>query len=108
MAANIALSQKRTCATQMVMSALPPKADMCGATGNVGYGPIADIVASAILNDFAECMFAVWALKGAFIVSRFVRLDPREPHASSAFRTSRQVENKASRIEDIFRLRHRC
>jgi hypothetical protein len=28
-----------------VMSALPPKADMCGATGNVGYGPIADIVA---------------------------------------------------------------
>jgi hypothetical protein len=28
---------------QMVMSALPPKADMCGATGNVGYGPIADI-----------------------------------------------------------------
>jgi len=25
------------------MSALPPKADMCGATSNVGYGPIADI-----------------------------------------------------------------
>lgn len=73
-----------------------------------GYGPKADIGASAILNDFAECMFAVWALKGAFIVSRFVRLDPREPHASSAFRASRQVENKASRIEDIFRLRHRC
>src|SRR4029079_151008 len=25
------------------MSALGPKADMCGATGDVGYGPIADI-----------------------------------------------------------------
>src|SRR5262245_1896669 len=25
------------------MSALPPKADMCGALANVGYGPIADI-----------------------------------------------------------------
>ena len=28
---------------QMVMSALPLKADMCGATSDVGYGPIADI-----------------------------------------------------------------
>jgi hypothetical protein len=28
---------------QMVMSALPPKADMCGATAEVRFGPIADI-----------------------------------------------------------------
>ena len=27
----------------MVMSALPPKADMCGATRDVCFGPIADI-----------------------------------------------------------------
>ncbi|MGC1319095.1 MAG: hypothetical protein WA866_20995, partial [Pseudolabrys sp.] len=27
-----ALGQKQTCAAQKVMSALPPKADMCGAT----------------------------------------------------------------------------
>ena len=27
-----ALDQKQTCAAQKVMSALPPKADMCGAT----------------------------------------------------------------------------
>jgi hypothetical protein len=27
-----------------VMSALPPKADMCGAVADVRYGPIADIV----------------------------------------------------------------
>ena len=25
------------------MSALPPKADVCGANGDVGFGPIADI-----------------------------------------------------------------
>jgi hypothetical protein len=28
---------------QKAMSALPPKADMCGATGNVRFGPKADI-----------------------------------------------------------------
>src|SRR5262249_40887570 len=28
---------------QTVMSALPPKADMCSAPANVGYGPKADI-----------------------------------------------------------------
>ena len=30
-----ALGQKQTCAAQKVMSALPPKADMCGATRDV-------------------------------------------------------------------------
>jgi hypothetical protein len=29
-----------------VMSALPPKADMCGALGDVGFGPKADICAA--------------------------------------------------------------
>ena len=40
-----ALGQNATCASQKVMSALPPKADMCGATRDVCYGPKADIVA---------------------------------------------------------------
>ena len=40
-----ALGQKQTCAAQKVMSALPPKADMCGATRNVRFVPIADIYA---------------------------------------------------------------
>jgi hypothetical protein len=31
---------------QMVMSALPPKADMCGANRHVCFGPIADICKS--------------------------------------------------------------
>ena len=38
-----ALGQKQTCAAQNVMSALPPKADMCGATRDVRFVPIADI-----------------------------------------------------------------
>src|SRR5262245_3763477 len=38
-----ALGQKRTCASQNGMSALPPKADMCSATANVRFGPKADI-----------------------------------------------------------------
>ena len=36
-----ALGQKQTC--KKGMSALPPKADMCGATRDVHFGPIADI-----------------------------------------------------------------
>jgi hypothetical protein len=39
-----ALGQKRKFAPQNVMSALFPKADMCGATRDVRYRPIADIV----------------------------------------------------------------
>ena len=38
-----ALGQKQTCAAQKVMSALPPKADMCGATRDVRFVPIADM-----------------------------------------------------------------
>jgi len=33
-----ALGQKQTCTGQEPMSALPPKADMCGAVGHVAKG----------------------------------------------------------------------
>jgi hypothetical protein len=39
------------------MSALHPKADMCGATSDVGFGPIADIVARP---DEAVAVTLVW------------------------------------------------
>src|SRR5262249_5142271 len=42
-----ALGQKQTCATQQPMSAIPPKADMCGAKRNARFGPIADMVGLA-------------------------------------------------------------
>jgi hypothetical protein len=37
-----ALGQKQTCAAHKLMSALPPKADMCGATSDVRFGPEAE------------------------------------------------------------------
>ena len=37
------LGQKQTFALRKVMSALPPKADMCGALAHVRYGQQADI-----------------------------------------------------------------
>ena len=52
-------------------------------------------------------MLALGALKNPLIVTRFVGLDLDKPHRRSAFRTIRQIENEAGRIEDIFRLRHR-
>ena len=39
-----ALGHKLTYAVRKGMSALPLKADMCGATSDVCFGPIADIV----------------------------------------------------------------
>jgi hypothetical protein len=39
-----ALGHKRTWCHVSAMSALPPKADMCGATRDVCFGPKADIV----------------------------------------------------------------
>ncbi|MGB9412824.1 MAG: hypothetical protein WCB26_16665, partial [Pseudolabrys sp.] len=38
-----ALGEKQTCAVQLGMSALPPKADMCSATVHVCFVPKADI-----------------------------------------------------------------
>jgi hypothetical protein len=39
-----ALGQKQTFALQNGISALPPIADICGATWYVRFGPIADIL----------------------------------------------------------------
>ena len=39
-----ALGQKQTYAMQKVMSALPPKADMCSALPDVCFGPKADMM----------------------------------------------------------------
>jgi hypothetical protein len=38
-----ALGQKRTFAVQNIMSALPPKADICSALGHVRFVPITDM-----------------------------------------------------------------
>jgi hypothetical protein len=48
-----ALGHKRTFVPQKVMSALPPKADMCGANRHVCFGPKADI-AARLLNHLVR------------------------------------------------------
>src|SRR5262245_26034081 len=48
-----ALGQKRTCALQNVMSALPPKADMCSAHAHVCFGPKADMEPSHSITSLA-------------------------------------------------------
>ena len=53
-----ALGQKQTFAVQTVMSALPPKADMCGATRDVRFVPKADIVPTRRLHRRGQ---AIWA-----------------------------------------------
>ena len=45
-----ALGQKQTFAVQNVMSALPPKADMCGAVAHVRFVPIANIPLETLLD----------------------------------------------------------
>ena len=45
-----ALGHKQTFAVQNGMSALPPKAGMCGALDYVRFGPIADIELSAFTS----------------------------------------------------------
>ena len=54
-----ALGQKQTCAAQKVMSALPPKADMCGAAGHVRLVPKADTFILAIFNFIVVAALAI-------------------------------------------------
>jgi hypothetical protein len=49
-----ALGHKRTFAPQQAMCALHPKADMCGATRDVCYGPIADMGALGLPRPNAD------------------------------------------------------
>ena len=53
-----ALGQKRTFAPQKVTSALPPKADMCGALADVRFVPIADISTNTGTFDAAPAQGA--------------------------------------------------
>ena len=51
---NVRFGSKATCAAQKVMSALPPKADMCGETSDVRFVPKADIGFCPFLLRAAE------------------------------------------------------
>ncbi|MGB7693455.1 MAG: hypothetical protein WBM12_11345, partial [Pseudolabrys sp.] len=57
-----ALGQKQTCAPQKAMSALPPKADMCGATTHVCFVPIADMAQECCSRKYQLVALAVLVL----------------------------------------------
>ena len=50
-----ALGHERTFAAHKLMSALPPKADMCDAKTNVRFVPIADMPANSLGVALAGC-----------------------------------------------------
>jgi hypothetical protein len=63
-----ALGQKQTYAVQNGMSALLPKADMCSATRDVRFGPIADIPCPADFCD-AAALADSWKIIGPSYIS---------------------------------------
>jgi len=50
-----AKGHKQIYAPQKAMSALPPKADVCGALACVCYGPIADAATPSVNNFVCAC-----------------------------------------------------
>ena len=68
-----ALGQKQTFAVQNVMSALPPKADMCGATRDVRFVPKVDIGLIYSITSSARPIIGVGMLSpSAFAVLRLM------------------------------------
>ena len=68
------LGQKQTFALHQPMSALPPRADMCGALAHVCFGPKADILFDYVrfvpalrLSEVAEIAVLVRSLSGLFV-----------------------------------------
>ena len=52
---NLVAQIARNRARDDPMSALPPKADVCGATSDVRFGPIADIIGHSIIGSARAC-----------------------------------------------------
>ena len=73
-----ALGQKQTFALQNVMSALPPKADMCSATRHVRFVPIADIISYSIPRAFRSG--ALESIKKRVRAHRFLLITRGQAH----------------------------
>jgi CheY-like chemotaxis protein len=86
-----ALGHKRTFRSAIAMSALPPKADMCGAARDVRFGPIADITASRpphgelskVVNFEQKILHPLVSISSSYTPcgrTRFARIDPHIVH----------------------------
>jgi len=60
-----------------VMSALPPKADMCSALGHVGFGPIADIAGDGVPFTRADRTVDTRSVIGPTAQSPFLAVQAR-------------------------------
>ena len=67
-----ALGQKQTFALQYLMSALPPKADMCIALAHVRYVPEADIATHSITSSARASTDGGIVRPSAFAVLRLI------------------------------------
>ena len=67
-----ALGHKQAFALQWAMSALPPKADMCSATRNVRFGPIADVARYSIISSARACSAGGTLRPSALAVLRLI------------------------------------
>jgi hypothetical protein len=92
-----ALGQKPTCAPQKVMSALPPKADMCGATAHVCFGPKADIpsqcVAHLCCSDELQVKIVCASIAAARTATAYASQPLKGPNASRV--TSKRCDHVA-------------
>ena len=68
-----ALGHKRTFRTAIVMSALPPKADMCSALAHVRFVPIADIreLIRASRKNLRLSLLPLYHLRSRKLLSNF-------------------------------------
>src|SRR6185437_9421949 len=69
-------SDRKSGFPRKVMSALPPKADMCGAQAYVRYGPIADVITMVGLTLLPKflCIFPVLTIKIFWLQGREIKL----------------------------------
>ena len=66
------VSDRKSGLPQRVMSALPPKADMCGALAYVCYGPEADIDAYSITSSARARSVGGTVMPSALAVLRLI------------------------------------
>jgi len=98
-ASMYALGHKQTCAVQEPMSALPPKADIGGATGHVCFGPIADI---RLRRDDVRV-----GQKGDLDRACYLRRQPKEPYQKNRTALPDDIELTCA-IKPVARAKRRC
>src|SRR5262252_4740811 len=94
-----ALGQKQTYAVHQPISALPPKADMCGAIAAVRFGPIADTFGPPTIRGLSEARAIVGSKPFDLIVGQ-LRGDQAHASVDVVAALSRRIELEL--LDEIF------